>query len=248
MASKIKQENSKQTPALSLKNVVKNYKTEAGLFPALKSISLDIYAGEFTGIFGKSGAGKSTLVNMITGVDHITEGEIWVGDIPIHKKSQDELACWRGTNVGVVYQSFELLPQLSLIDNVMLPMDFCGKYFPGESPKRALELLEQVEIAEHAYKSPNLISGGQQQRVAIARALANDPDIIVGDEPTGNLDSVTSETILKLFENLVAQGKTVIMVSHDPTYAARMDHVIQIVDGEVVENFRKEGKKANVRK
>lgn len=225
-------------PFLKLNNVVKNYSTLAGDFPALKGITASFQRGEFAGIVGKSGAGKSTLVNVITGVDRLTSGEIWVNGTPVHQLNQNQMALWRGTKVGVVYQSFQLLPQLSLLENVMLPMDFCGLYQPKESQDRALHLLEQVEIADHAYKSPNLISGGQQQRLAIARALANDPDMIVADEPTGNLDSVTSETIFKLFESLVDQGKTIVMVTHDNSLAYRFTHLLRIADGEIVSNER----------
>ncbi len=238
--------NAQMTPSqtngtllIRLRGISKTYHTAAGDFPALKDITADFYTGEFASIIGKSGAGKSTLVNMITGVDHLTAGEVWVGETPIHELSENQMALWRGTNVGVVYQSFQLLPQLSLLDNVMLPMDFCGLYRPRRSRERAMHLLEQVDIAEHANKSPKLISGGQQQRVAIARALANDPDIIVADEPTGNLDSVTAETIYQLFEQLTAQGKTIVMVTHDATIARRLNHVLQIVDGEIVEDFRR---------
>lgn len=227
--------NGKNTdkPFLQLKNVVKTYSTPAGEFPALKGISVSFQRGEFAGIVGKSGAGKSTLVNMITGVDRLTSGEIWVNGTPVHQLNQNQMALWRGTKVGVVYQSFQLLPQLSLLENVMLPMDFCGLYRPKESQERALHLLDQVEIADHAHKSPNLISGGQQQRLAIARALANDPDLIVADEPTGNLDSVTSETIFQLFESLIEQGKTIVMVTHDNSLAYRFTHLMRIADGEL---------------
>ena len=178
--------------------------------------------------------GNLPWLNMIAGVDSLTSGEIWVNGTPVHKLNQNQIALWRGTQVGVVYQSFQLLPQLSLVQNVMLPMDFCGLYRPKESYERALHLLDQVEIAEHAHKSPNLISGGQQQRLAIARALANDPDLIVADEPTGNLDSVTSETIFKLFESLIDQGKTIVMVTHDNSLAYRFTHLLRIADGELI--------------
>ncbi|MCJ7532821.1 MAG: ABC transporter ATP-binding protein, partial [Anaerolineales bacterium] len=199
-------------PLIRLRGVRKTYRTAAGDFPALRGIDLDVYPGEFIGILGKSGAGKTTLVNLLTGVDHLTSGEIWVGGVPIHQLDENQLALWRGRNVGVVYQSFQLLPSLTLLDNIMLPMDFCGFFKPLISPARARELLRQVELEEHAYKLPTAISGGQQQRVAIARALANDPPVLVADEPTGRLDSITAETIFQIFTELIAQGKTIVMV------------------------------------
>ena len=226
-------------PLIELREVVKEYRTEAGAFPALKGINLRVETGEFLGIVGKSGAGKSTLLNMITGVDHLTSGEVLVRSgektISIHKLSENDLALWRGKNVGVVYQSFQLIPMLNLLQNVMLPMDLCGVYQPRKSRERALALLEMVELEEHARKLPAYISGGQQQRVAIARALANDPPILVADEPTGSLDSVTADHIFTLFERLVAAGKTIVMVTHDSSLTPRFSRVVRIADGELVE-------------
>jgi putative ABC transport system ATP-binding protein len=223
-----------EEPLVKLREVVKTYPTATGDFLALKEITADFHPGEFVAIIGKSGAGKSTLVNMMTGVDHLTSGEVWVGDTPVHELDENEMALWRGRNVGVVYQSFELLPTLSLLDNVMLPMDFCGLYQGRQSLKRAEALLTQVGLAEHMHKPPTRVSGGQQQRVAIARALANDPPIIVADEPTGNLDTATAEDVFRLFENLVVQGKTVILVTHDNSLATRVTRVLRIADGEIV--------------
>jgi putative ABC transport system ATP-binding protein len=226
-------------PALvELLDVVKVYATAAGEFPALKGISLEIGKGEFVGIVGKSGAGKSTLLNMITGVDHLTSGEVIVttngSPVSIHKMKEDEIAYWRGHTLGVVFQSFQLLPMLTLVENIMLPIDLCGKFNPKKSRERAIELLRLVEIEGHADKLPSQISGGQQQRVAIARALANDPPILVADEPTGSLDSVTSEHIFELFEHLVSdQGKTIIMVTHDKSLAPRFTRTLEITDGEL---------------
>ncbi len=226
---------------IRLQNVSKVYKTGSGDFAALKDISLDIEAGEFLGIIGKSGAGKTTLLNMISGVSEITSGKVWFypqgeGGAPIllNDLKEDELAAWRGRNMGVVYQSFELLPQLDLATNVMLPQDFAGLYQPKISRERAMELLDIVELTEHAYKLPAHISGGQKQRVAIARALVNDPAIIIADEPTGSLDTVTAETIFRIFEKLAAQGKTIIMVTHDSELASRFSRVARIADGELV--------------
>ena len=221
-------------PLIQLRDVGKVYRTPAGDFPALKSITADFERGEFVGVIGKSGAGKSTLVNVITGVDHLTSGQVWIDGTSVHDLDESQMALWRGVNVGVVYQTFELLPTLSLLDNVMLPMDFCGLYHPRKSPERAMQLLRDVGLEGHERKPPTKISGGQQQRVAIARALANDPPIVVADEPTGNLDSATAEEIFALFEGLVEQGKTIVMVTHDRSLASRFDRTLQIVDGEIV--------------
>ena len=222
-------------PLLELRNVVKDYVTPAGTFRALHGLDLAVYPGEFLGILGKSGAGKSTLLNMITGIDHPTSGEVWMHvdgrHVGLHQLSEDQLALWRGQNIGVVFQSFQLLPMLTLVENVLLPIDLSGPYRPLVSRKRALELLEMVELAEHAHKTPNLISGGQQQRVAIARALANDPALIVADEPTGSLDSVTADTIFQMFEKLVAAGKTIIMVTHDRGLLPRFSRHKLLQDG-----------------
>jgi putative ABC transport system ATP-binding protein len=219
-------------PALiSLQKVTKAYKTPAGDFFALKGINAEIFAGEFVGIWGKSGAGKSTLVNMISGVDHLTSGEIWVDGVAVHSLKEDQAARWRGTNLGVVYQSFQLMSSLTLLENIILAMDFAGLYHPRKSLERAMALLEEVELGEHARKLPADISGGQQQRVAIARALANDPAIIIADEPTGRLDSSTAETIFSIFQNLVQRGKTIVMVSHDPSFIKRYSRVLWIADG-----------------
>jgi len=218
---------------VEVKDLFKVYSTAAGDFTALNEINMQVKRGEFLGIVGKSGAGKSTLVNMITGVDHLTSGEIWVNGVPVHALNEDEMALWRGKNVGVIYQSFELMPTLSILDNVMLPMDFCGLYVNGESQDRAMELLRMVEMDDQHHKVPSTISGGQKQRAAIARALANDPALIVADEPTGNLDTATSEIVFEMFEKLVQQGKTIIMVTHDRSLANRFDRVLRITDGEI---------------
>jgi putative ABC transport system ATP-binding protein len=216
---------------IRLKGVKKTYIGAAGDFPALKGVDLEINEGEFVSVMGKSGAGKTTLVNMITGVDHLTAGEVWVGGVSIHQMDESKRSRWRGRSMGVVYQTFQLMPNLNLIDNVMLPMDFCGFFKQGVSPKRAMELLREVDIEEHAYKLPANISGGQQQRVAIARALANDPPVIVADEPTGRLDSVTGETIFQIFERLYQLGKTILMVTHDESLAIRTPRVLYLEDG-----------------
>ena len=197
-----------------------------------------MFPGEFLAIIGKSGAGKTTLINMITGVDHLTSGEVWVGQTAVHRLNEGQLALWRGRSLGVVYQSFHLMPNLTLLDNILLPMDFCGLFNPLRSPARAFELLADVELEEHARKLPSEISGGQQQRVAIARALANDPPIIVADEPTGRLDSLTAEVIFDIFLQLIQQGKTIVMVTHDQALAQRVTRSLTIEDGEVFSDGR----------
>jgi putative ABC transport system ATP-binding protein len=218
---------------ISLRGVVKEYRTAAGSFRALRGINLDVAQGEFLGIIGKSGAGKTTLINMISGIDSLTEGDLEVGEVNVHQMDENRLALWRGRNLGVIYQSFQLMPTLSLLDNVLLPMDFCGLYRRRASVLRALELLDEVGLGEHVYKQPSAISGGQQQRVAIARALANDPPILLADEPTGRLDSVTAGVIFEIFQNLARQGKTIVMVTHDHSLARRMTRVVELEDGQI---------------
>ena len=190
--------------------------------------------GPLVTVVGKSGAGKSTLINIITGIDRPTSGEIVIGGTPVHSLKEDQLARWRGKNLGVVFQFFQLLPNLNLIENISIAMDVCNTYPVREHKKRALELLEQVGIAEHAYKIPSKISGGQQQRVAIARAMANDPPVIVADEPTGNLDERTADEIFDLFEHLVEQGRTLLVVTHDKEIAARATRQVELADGEIL--------------
>lgn len=223
-------------PLIRISGLTKVYNSATSPVPALKGIDLEIYPGDFVSITGKSGAGKTTLINMITGVDRITSGEVWVDNMPLHDMRENQLALWRGRNMGIIYQSFHLMPNLSLLDNVMLPIDLCGQYRNSESSRRALELLKQVELEDHARKPPAAISGGQQQRVAIARALANDPPIIIADEPTGRLDSVTAESIFQIFQSLVDQGKTILMVTHDHNLAQRASRTLEIVDGEILSN------------
>ncbi len=221
-----------------MRDVVKVYATAAGEFTALKRINMQVERGEFIGIIGKSGAGKSTLLNMITAVDHLTSGEVLIhsngSPVSVHAMNEDQVALWRGQTLGVIFQSFQLLPMLTLVENITLPMDLCGTFSPKRSRARALELLRLVEIEEHANKLPAYISGGQQQRVAIARALANDPPILVADEPTGSLDSVTAEHVFELFKHLVNdQGKTILMVTHDQSFAPHFTRTLGITDGEL---------------
>ncbi|MEZ4658799.1 MAG: ABC transporter ATP-binding protein [Caldilineaceae bacterium] len=219
---------------IDLQNVVKTFDTEAGKFTALKGIDLQVDAGEFVAVVGKSGSGKSTLSNMITGIDRPSQGEVFVDSTAVHTLSEGQTARWRGKSLGVVFQFFQLLPTLTVLENVMLPMDFTGSYPSAQRRARALALLDQVEMADKADKLPTAISGGQQQRVAIARALANNPPILVADEPTGNLDSRTADSVFALFTDLVDSGKTILMVTHDDDLAQRVTRTITIADGEIV--------------
>lgn len=231
-------------PLIDLRNVVKTYNSLAGSVTALHGVDLKIYPGEFLIVTGKSGSGKTTLINMVTGLDRSTSGEIWVAGAPLHRFSTEKAARLRGKTMGVVFQSFELLPTLTVLQNVMLPMDFAGRYSMREARQRAMHLLEQVEIADHARKLPTALSGGQQQRLAIARSMANDPAILVADEPTGSLDSGTAATIVDLFSDLVRQGRTILLVTHDKDVAQRGSRVITLSDGEIIDSNGKAGSHA----
>lgn len=221
-------------PLINLRGLKKAYRTPAGDFYALKGIDLQIQPGEFVALLGKSGAGKSTLINMLTGIDQPTAGEIMVDGQQIHQMDEAQITRWRGRHVGVVFQFFQLLPMLTVAQNVMLPMDFANLYHsPKERYERALHLLDQVEIAEHANKLPAAVSGGQLQRVAIARALANNPRFIAADEPTGNLDSKTADAVFHVFAQLVANGATILMATHDQELASRVSRVLHIADGRI---------------
>lgn len=226
-----------QRPIIDLHEVNKYYKTAIGDYHALENVDLQINAGEFVSIIGKSGSGKTTLLNMITGIDRPSTGEVWVNGTGVHKLNENQMARWRGKNLGIVFQFFQLLPMISVLENIMLPMDFCRTYPINERRKHAMDLLELVELADHAHKLPTALSGGQQQRVAIARALANDPPVIIADEPTGNLDSKTAESVFTLFNNLVAKGKTIIIVTHDSGLAKRTHRTALIADGEIVNEY-----------
>jgi ABC-type lipoprotein export system ATPase subunit len=224
-------------PLIELRGVHKSYQTAAGDYPVLKGIDLSFQGGEFISIIGKSGSGKTTLLNMITGIDRPTSGEVWVNGTALHEMSEGQMARWRGGNLGIVFQFFQLLPTLSILENILLAMDFAGKIPSSERKARALHLLDLVGLADHAHKLPLALSGGQQQRVAIARALANDPPVIIADEPTGNLDSKTAESVFELFNELVAQGKTIIIVTHDSGLAKRTHRTALIADGEIVNEY-----------
>ena len=222
-------------PIIEIKDVVKSFSVGSTEVTILKGISFTVTAGEFVSIIGPSGNGKSTLLNMITGIDRPSSGEIVVTGQPIHTMSEDELAAWRGECVGIIFQFFQMLPALSLLHNVLLPMELAAlcQYTPGERRQRAEHLLETVGLADQMHKLPSQVSGGQQQRAAIARALANDPPLLVGDEPTGNLDSRTSQEILGLFNEVAGQGKTLIVVTHNKELAACSPRVIEIQDGRI---------------
>ena len=218
---------------IELRGVGKCYETPAGAYVALREVNFQVSAGEFVAVIGKSGSGKSTLLNMITGIDRPTTGEVLIGNTALHKLNEEQLALWRGRSIGVIFQFFQLLPALTAAENVILPMDFAGLYPGRERLERAKHLLDQVGIAHLADKVPSAISGGEQQRVAIARALANDPPILVADEPTGNLDSKTAEAVFRLFERLAETGKTIVVVTHDPDFARSVKRTVTISDGQI---------------
>lgn len=230
-----------QKSFIEVHNVSKSFNSVAAKYLALNDVSLKIEKGEFALIVGKSGSGKSTLLNMITGIDNPSSGEIWVGDVPLHQLNGNQLASWRGVNMGIVFQFFQLMPTLNVLENVILPMEF-AKIIPyTEQKKRALELLEKVKIRNLASKLPNTLSGGEKQRVAIARALTNDPSIIAADEPTGNLDSHNSDIIHRLFDNLADEGKTILYVTHERDFQVKHNRVIELADGKLTTNQKQEG-------
>jgi len=219
---------------IELHQVAKTYQTPAGNLTVLNNIDLRVATNEFVAVVGKSGSGKTTLINMITGIDRPTRGEVLVDGLAIHLVGEDQLAFWRGRNVGIVFQFFQLLPTLTAVENVMLPMEFCNRLSPRERLDRALSLLESVDLADQAYQLPAQLSGGEQQRTAIARALVNDPRLLVADEPTGNVDSKTGDKIFELFENLVRKGKTILMVTHDLELASRASRTIHLSNGRLI--------------
>jgi putative ABC transport system ATP-binding protein len=224
-----------QEAMIDLRGITKVYQTDAGPFPALKDVDLQVLPGEFVSVVGKSGSGKSTLINMFTGIDHPSDGEVVVAGTRIRELDEGKMAEWRGRTMGIVFQFFQLLPTLTIAENIMLPMDLCQVYDLGQRQERALHLLEQMGMADDADKFPGSVSGGHQQRAAIARALANDPPLLVADEPTGNLDSRAADSVFRLFESLVAEGKTILMVTHDRELAARVPRTLTLADGELVD-------------
>lgn len=219
---------------VSLRNLSKSYDSAGSAVEVLRNINLDISQGERVAIVGKSGSGKTTLINLITGIDAPTSGDIIIQGQSIINLSQNTMAQWRGINIGIVFQFFQLIPTLNVQENILLPMDFCNQFSPGKRTARAMELLDRVGLAEHAFKLPAALSGGQQQRVAIARAMANDPPLLVADEPTGNLDSINADQIMQLFTQLAREGKTIITVSHERDISQHVDRIITLKDGEIV--------------
>jgi putative ABC transport system ATP-binding protein len=229
---------SKTEPVIKTCGLVKTYRTGEGEYRAVGGLDLQIEGGEFVAVVGKSGSGKSTLLNLLAGIDRATSGEIYVKGEAVHRMAEAELSVWRGLNIGVVFQFFQLLPTLTVIENIMLPMDFCRKYTPLERKARALVLLDKVGVRGQAAKLPFALSGGEQQRVAIARALANDPGIIMADEPTGNLDTATTENVFGLLEGLAREGKTVMIVTHNQELAGRTGRLIEIRDGRIIRDSK----------
>ncbi len=219
---------------IELRQVVKKYHNAAGEFTVLKGVDAAFQPGEFTSIVGRSGSGKSTLLNMITGIDHPTSGTVRVGDVILHSMNEGRLSVWRGQIMGIVFQFFQLLPMLTLLENTMLPMDFCAAIPQSERERRARSLLALVGLKGLEHKYPAAVSGGQQQSAAVARALANDPPLLIADEPTGNLDSKTAERVLEIFEEQAQAGKTILMVTHDATLARRARRILIISDGELI--------------
>jgi putative ABC transport system ATP-binding protein len=228
-----------RTPIIDVRNVVKRFPVGDSEITVLKGINFQAMPGEFISVVGPSGNGKSTLLNMITGIDHPSEGEVIVTGKPVHTLTENQLAKWRGEYVGIIFQFFQMLPALSLLQNVILPMDFLKNRIPKERRDRAMHLLDIVGLADQALKLPSQVSGGQQQRAAIARSLANDPPLIIADEPTGNLDSKTSDDVFAIFEQLVSEGKTMLLVTHSRTLAARMPRIVEIRDGQIASDQRR---------
>jgi ABC-type antimicrobial peptide transport system, ATPase component len=226
--------NQHTEPFIRVQQLYKNYQVGTSIIPALQGVSFTIQRGEFVAVVGPSGSGKSTLLNLIAAVDSLTSGEVVIDGRSIHRLNETERARWRGVSLGIVFQFFQMMPTMTLLANVMLPMELAGRYSPSQRRKRATELLERVGLGDHIHKLPSRVSGGQQQRAAIARALANDPPLILGDEPTGNLDSGSAEVIFSLFSELAAAGTTVLMVTQDEELAARMPRRITLAEGRIV--------------
>lgn len=226
-------------PFIQLFNLSKVFQAASMQFVALSDLTIAFHQHEFTAVVGRSGSGKSTLMNMITGIDKPTTGKVIVDGIEIHSLPETNMAKWRGENLGIVFQFYQLIPVLSLVENVMLPMQIAGKFSHSERLERAQDLLLRVGLQKYAQKRPYMVSGGQQQSTAIARALANDPPILIADEPTGNLSSGEAEKIFNIFQALSSSGKTIIMVTHDEDLAKRARRVLKLVDGKIVSEKRK---------
>ncbi|HEX6329457.1 MAG TPA: ABC transporter ATP-binding protein [Jiangellaceae bacterium] len=230
-------------PAIEVTDVVKTYPLGTGEVVAVNHLSLDIAYGEFVAIVGRSGSGKTTLLNLLAGIDRATSGTVFAVGANLGSLSESGLATWRGRNVGLVFQFFQLLPTLTVVENVMLPIDFARTIPVGERRDRAQYLLEQVGISDQAAKLPATLSGGQQQRAAIARALANDPPLLLADEPTGNLDSTTAAAVLELFAELNDEGRTIVVVTHERDIRSIVGREVTLVDGRIVAD---EGERAGV--
>jgi putative ABC transport system ATP-binding protein len=238
--------NKHMSDFIQFKKISKSFESAAGRFDALKNIDLNIGQGEYLAVVGKSGSGKSTLLNMLTGIDHPSQGTVTINSTDVHALNESQLAKWRGENTGIVFQFFQLIPTLTILENLQLAMDFVNIIPKGDRKKRAESLLVQVDISEHANKFPSALSGGEQQRAAIARALANNPPVVVADEPTGNLDSKTTEAIQELFAQLHSNGKTVVVMTHENVSNYEYDRVITLNDGFVVSDKKKNNKLAQV--
>ena len=225
-------------PVIVLRGVTQTYPSAGGSFTALENVNLTIERGEFAVVVGASGSGKSTLLGLMSGIDRPKSGEVFVGGTAVHELSERAMSAWRGRAVGIVFQFFQLLPTLTVAENVMLPMDFCSTYPPQARRGRALQLLDRLGVADQADKLPSTLSGGQQQRVALARALANDPTVLLADEPTGNLDSHTAAAMLELLGGLVREGQTIVMVTHEEHARTIASRTVTIADGRIVSNVR----------
>lgn len=218
-------------PFVKIRNLVKTFDTPAGPLNVLRGIDLDVQKGDFIALVGPSGSGKTTFLNMVTGIDAPTAGTVIADGVDVVSTKQRQLTRWRGRNIGIVFQFFQLLPTLTVVENIMVPMDFCDVYEPGERRERAMALLDRLGIADQANKTPDMLSGGQQQRVAIARALANDPPLVIGDEPTGNLDRMSASNVFNIFHELREQGRTVIVVTHDRELVHNVPKLMVLSDG-----------------
>ena len=226
-------------PIIDIRNVVKTFPSGDAEITVLRGVSLRVYPGEFVAIVGPSGNGKSTLLNMMTGIDHPTQGQVYVNERAVHAMNENQLAAWRNTDVGIVFQFFQLLPSLNLLQNVMLPMDFARRLKPKDRREQAHCLLELVGLKDQWHKLPSQISGGQQQRAAIARALSNQPPLLVADEPTGNLDARTSEEVFALFCRLASQGTTLVMVTHNEELARQVPRTVSVVNGKIARDEKR---------
>jgi ABC-type lipoprotein export system ATPase subunit len=218
---------------IQINQLVKTYNTPAGPLNVLRGIDLTIHKGDFIALIGPSGSGKSTFLNMVTGVDTPTGGEVIVGDVSVTQAKQRHLTKWRARNIGIVFQFFQLLPTLTVVENVIAPMDFANVWKPSERKARALDLLDRFGIKDQAYKTPDMLSGGQQQRVAIARALANNPALIIGDEPTGNLDRMSAGNVFQILQDLAKQGTTILVVTYDRELVSNVPQILELVDGSI---------------